>query len=121
MIFISELTTALGAPITLLVILAIILVTWWIVLFVGFTVGFREEIDVGKYFRAMILVYKKTELRWLWRAILLILEYTIGLIALVIIKSAWYAAQAVRWTIFKILFSTKKKKELQKIRELADK
>lgn len=77
---------------------------WWVVLFLGFLFGFKEEVDTSSYFRKMFEGFRSSELRGLWKSIILGIEYVLGLYALVIVKSSWHPAKWIRITIGKIFF-----------------
>lgn len=93
--------------------------TLWVILFVGFLFGYKNKVDVSQYFRAMFLSYKKSEMRVVWKSIILGLEYIIGLVFTSIVISAWYVAQAIRTLVSKIIFSKAREERLE-LEKLAD-
>ena len=96
--------------ITYFISVGIITAIWWIILFLGFLIGIKKEVDISIYFRAMFTSFEKSELRGFWKSLIFTVEYILGIYALIVVKGAWYPAQGIRWTIKKILFSSKRKK-----------
>lgn len=103
-------------------ILGIIFINWliamtgffWITLFVGFLFNLKEPVDVSKYFRSMFESYRASKLRGLWKGIILTLEYTLGIVLAVLIKSAYYPALYIRKLLGFIMFSKEdNKKEIR--------
>ena len=92
----------------------------WAVLFLGFLFGYRNQVNVGQYFRAMFYSYRHSEVRVIWKAIILGFEYIIGLIFSAIVLSAWYIALGIRFVVSKIVFSKVRRERLE-IEKLADK
>lgn len=85
--------------------LGIAIISLWVVLFLGFLFGYRNKIEVNKYFRFMFDSYRKSNVRVIWKSIILGFEYVIGLLFSVLVFSAWYLAKTIRFTLQKIIFS----------------
>ena len=65
----------------------------------------NKKPDYSIYFRAMFSSYRKSSLRVPFKALIIAVEYTIGIIVTGIILSAYYPAYAIRTGIKKILIA----------------
>ena len=100
--------------ITYLQAVALISLVWWIILFIGFLIGYKAEVNISQYFQTMFSSFRRSELRSFWKSIILAFEYILGIYALIIVKGAWYPAKGIRWTISKILFSNRKERRIER-------
>jgi len=94
--------------------------TWIFILYLGFLTGFKEEVQMQKYFAAMFDGYRASKLLKGWKLIILMLEYLGGMYGLIIVKSAWYLSELTKKTAKWIFIEREAPKVIDIAEELAE-